>query len=91
MQNSPVLYIRPLVSLNVACFLLKDNLWGPAPAVNPPTHRTSDSPSNQVANDKKKKAVRKNKGGKMDATALLGFTVGASSHRLNVGEIEKAE
>ena len=43
------------------------------------------------AADKKKKAGKKGKAQKMDATALLGFSVGASSTRLNIGEIEKAE
>lgn len=66
-------------------------MWGPAPAVNPAAQRNAaaEAAYNSAAADKKKKAVKKGK--KMDVTALLGFSVGASSTRLNIGEIEKAD
>mgnify|MGYP001794013446 FL=1 len=66
-------------------------MWGPAPAVNPAMQRNAAGDQSNNAADKKKKAGKKGKAQKMDATALLGFSVGASSTRLNIGEIEKAE
>lgn len=59
-----------------------------------PASKQRNNPGSEQSNaanaDKKKKAGPK-KTKKMDATALLGFSVGASSTRLNIGEIEKAE
>ena len=66
-------------------------MWGPAPAVNPSTQRTSAAETTTASNEKKKKAMKKAKPPKADGSALLGFAVSASSHRLNIGEIEKAE
>lgn len=74
-------------------YLLQENLWGPAPAVNPASKQRNNPGSEQsnAANADKKKKAGPKKTKKMDATALLGFSVGASSTRLNIGEIEKAE
>ena len=70
----------------------QESLWGPAPAVNPNIQRSSSTVADQSSKsaDKKKKGAKR-KAVKTDATSLLGFTVGASSTRMNVGEIEKIE
>ncbi|XP_067945703.1 GRB10-interacting GYF protein 2-like [Watersipora subatra] len=69
----------------------EESLWGPAPAMNPFAQRSSAPEMTNTTLEKKKKTAKKTKGQKTDASSLLGFTVGASSHRLNIGEIEKAE
>jgi hypothetical protein len=72
--------------------LLQESLWGPAPAVNPNLGRNpAETTAAKSGGDKKKKNAKKSKVQKMDAASLLGFTVGASSSRLDVGEIEKPE
>ncbi|CAH1772880.1 unnamed protein product [Owenia fusiformis] len=65
----------------------EENMWGPAPAVNPNEGRQTQNNNDDKAVKNKKK---KSKMQKLDPS-ILGFSVHAAPDRVNVGEIDTLE
>ena len=76
---------------------IQELIWGPAPAINP-LAKQQQAPKTQIhhnnngtdAEANKKQQKKKGKMQKIDASALLGFTVHAGD-RVNMGEIDSID
>jgi PERQ amino acid-rich with GYF domain-containing protein len=72
----------------------QDDIWAPAPAINPSEGRSQANTNNQnnsaLDEDAKLSKKRKKRMQKVDQK-FLGFTVHAAPDRINIGEIENTK
>ena len=77
--------------------VFQQNLWGPAPAVNPGATRQKQSSkqtdSGATGNASSNNGGSKKRGKKMQKvdSSILGFTCTAAAGRVNIGEIDTAQ